>query len=192
MNRITFCNPFEKASETTLLISGIVALLAGSAIGMFFQITYDSYFSIHLKEMNLVASLSENLLNIIVMSIPLIIFGKILNRQTRIIDIINTSAIARIPLYTAATFTNNESVNSITSKIVENINTPENLQLPLPDIIILITFSGLVILFLILSVVILFLGFKTAVNAKKITHYLLFLLAIILGEFLILVIHFLI
>lgn len=192
MNRITFCNPFEKASETTLLIAGIVALLAGSAIGMFFQITYDSYFSIHLKEMNLVASLSENLINIIVMSIPLIIFGKILNRQTRIIDIINTSAIARIPLYIAATFTNNESVNSITSKIVENINTPENLQLPLPDIIILITFSGLVILFLILSVVILFLGFKTAVNAKKITHYLLFLLAIILGEFLILVIHFLI
>lgn len=192
MNRITFCNPFEKASETTLLIAGIVALLAGSAIGMFFQITYDSYFSIHLKEMNLVASLSENLINIIAMSIPLIIFGKILNRQTRIIDIINTSAIARIPLYTAATFTNNESVNSITSKIVENINTPKNLQLPLPDIIILITFSGLVILFLILSVVILFLGFKTAVNAKKITHYLLFLLAIILGEFLILVIHFLI
>lgn len=92
--------PFEKYSEKTLLLLGIIFTLIGSFIAYAFNIRFDGVLDVHIVSDALwYQTLIDNLINIFCLIIFLYSSAKYINKKTRIIDIITTSIIARIPLY---------------------------------------------------------------------------------------------
>ncbi len=182
MNWKIIFNPFSKFSEIQLLIFGIVITLLGSFIGYYFGVTYDGVLDVHVSQNIFIDSVLENIINIFSVFIVLFILGKFINSKTRFIDILNAVLISRIAFYIVALFTNTPKMDEITTKIVENIENPEKMNLLTSEMAILSIFTIFSLLMLAYFVVLLVFGFKTATNLKKWQHWLLFGVAIILSE----------
>ena len=60
MNWKYLFNPLLKFSERSLLILGILSIVAGSLIGHYFSLTFDGAFDTHPLQINLLESLKEN------------------------------------------------------------------------------------------------------------------------------------
>jgi hypothetical protein len=176
-------NPFEKFSEKKLLIFGVLATFAGSFIGHFFGITFTALFDVHLgSNLTFVQVFLENLINIAICFVLIYILAKSINRKTRAVDILNTSMLYRLPLYFLACFTNNKIIREMGEKITEEAKNG-HFQPNIPELLFLSIFGVFSIGLLIWSIVILVNGFKTAANVKKWQHFLLFTIALIIGEF---------
>lgn len=95
-----FFNPFKDFSDKTLLIFGILATIIGVYVGWIFNAQFDGIIDLHFG--NSISAKESMLLitiDIIVLTVLLSIFGRIINPKTRLIDIITTILIARIPIY---------------------------------------------------------------------------------------------
>ena len=106
MNWQIILNPFIKFSEKQLLIVGISSAIAGSLIASMIGVTFDGLIDVHLyPEITFLDSLKENSILIILITLLLFGFGKIINSKTRFIDILNSSLLFRIPFYISALLT---------------------------------------------------------------------------------------
>lgn len=188
-------NPFKKYSERTLLGIGVVMLLIGSFLGFYFQARYDGVLDLHfVKNIQWQEPLFDNLINIFSLSSLLFIVGKYLNRKTRLIDILNTVLIAQLPFY-LMTLTN---INGFMVKSSEKLLTvlmPQGSNVPvlnpqevmpiINDSLGFILFSSATsILVLVWVIILLYNGFKIAVNAKGTKAIVLFIAVILLAEIL--------
>ncbi|MFY0482363.1 hypothetical protein ACI6PS_07130 [Flavobacterium sp. PLA-1-15] len=187
MKTILF-NPFEKYDENKLLIFGLAFTLVGSYLGYAFQGRYDGIMDLHFPDaVELIQPFVDNLVNILSLTILLFLLGKYINPKTRLIDILTTVMIARIPIY-LLTFSNYQNYNSeLGKKILTSfdVSNPQNgLNLETSEIFFLALFTGVTILFIIWFVILLFNGFKIASNSRGIKNNLLFAGAIILAEIL--------
>lgn len=182
MNWKLFFNPFSKFSEKALLISGILFLVVGSFIGYYFGVTYDGIFDVHISTVTLIESLTENVINVVILSLLLFIAGIIINSKTRIIDVLNVALISRFPIYLAGLFANNQRISEISEQLMDSVHqeTPESVSSS--DMMILMLFSAVLILLLAYQLMLMVFGFKTAVNARKWQHWLLFAFALIAAE----------
>lgn len=144
MNWKIIFNPFEKVSEKILLTFGITLTILGSFTGFYFGVIYDGYLDVHVYAVTFLESLLHNTTNLLSMFICFFILGKILNSKTRIIDVLNTVLIARIPLYTLGIFANNEKINSITDQIIEGVNDPQKVQITTTELFLSRHFLSLV------------------------------------------------
>ncbi len=182
-------NPFFKFQEKTLLIIGITATIVGSIIGFVQESRYDGIFDIHFssEKVQWFHPFLDNIVNIVVLSILLFVFGKKINSKTRFIDLLNTVLIARIPIYLNAIIIMNEYMNRISQNILENIS--ENPVNPMAntsftDLILLLVSSVFAIITLIWSIALTYNGFKTASNSKGAKNILWFILMLIIAEIL--------
>lgn len=182
MNWKLFFNPFSKFSEKALLISGILFLVVGSFIGYYFGVTYDGIFDVHISTVTLIESLTENVINVVILSLLLFIAGIMINSKTRIIDVLNVALISRFPIYLAGLFANNQRISEISEQLIDSVHQETPASVSSSDMMILMLFSAVLILLLAYQLMLMVFGFKTAVNARKWQHWLLFAFALIAAE----------
>lgn len=178
LNTLLF-NPFEKYSETILLVFGIAFTILGTLLGFYFDARFDGVLDMHFVEkVSLKEVAIDNLINIICLFIFFFGSGKFINSKTRIIDIMNTILISRIAVYLFVFIP--KPSNEITKNLIQNNFT----QISNFDISLLIFGGIMALLGLIWYITLLYNGFKTATNAKKNLPIVLFIASILLSEIL--------
>ncbi len=182
MNWKYFFNPLLKFSERSLLILGILSVIAGSLIGHYFSLTFDGAFDTHPLQINLLESLKENAINILMVFILLLILGKIINPKTRLVDIATISMIYRIPIYISGPLINLPVFKTIGDKALANKDNLENIKFETLELFSILAASSVLMIFLIYSIVILVNGFRTATNLKKWQYYVYFAIVLIIAE----------
>ncbi len=184
----TLLNPFERYSERTLLIVGLLAFVLGSLIAFAFNGRYDGVVDLHFsKDVSLAQPFIDNAINVVCLLLPLLLLGKFINTKTRVIDILTAILVARIPYYVLPVFNANGFMQRITDELTRSIGQESQAAMPQlgsMDTIIIVMFAAASILALIWMVIILFNGFKTATNLKNLSHKILFAVALIVAEIL--------
>ena len=110
--------------------------------------------------------------------------GKLINNKTRCIDILSATMIARIPFYFITFFNANNKAYAISERILTLVKSNQINTLEALDVFYLMLMTFAIIASLIWSMVLLFNGFKTAVNAKETKHTLFFIGTLIFAEIL--------
>lgn len=170
-------NPFEKYSETILLALGIVFTVLGTLLGFYFNARFDGALDMHLViNVTLQQVVLDNLINIFCLFIFLFGVANFVNQKTRFVDILNTILISRIAIYVFVLLPkpSNEVMKNIA---IGNINQVNDF-----DIFLLTTISVFALLGIVWHIILLYNGFKTASNAKKILPIILFAASILLAE----------
>lgn len=176
-------NPFEKYSELQLLTIGVILTIVGSLFAFYCNARFDGVIDLHFGEgVTLWDPFIDNAINIVSLFIFLFILGFIINTKTRVIDIVTTILIARVPFYLLSLANCTNTMVTIQNKI-DPLN-PYNITFSPLDIIMLIVFGLVTLLFLVWFVALLYNGFKTATNIKQTSHKVMFGVAILLAEIL--------
>ncbi|MDL5514876.1 hypothetical protein QSE00_23905 [Arenibacter sp. M-2] len=176
---------FEKYSEKTLISSGIIFTLLGSFLAYTFNIRFDGILDLHVvNNTSLFDALSDNLINVICLTLFLYISSKYINRKTRLIDIVSTAMVARTPLYILPIFNINKLITKSSEELIEYAD-PELIGEISPlTWLTTITFGIITMIFIIWYITLLFNGFKVASNAKGKVPIVLFILSLLLAEIL--------
>ncbi|MDM1528414.1 hypothetical protein [Myroides odoratimimus] len=177
--------PFENVQEKTLLAIGV---LTGVVISCLQLLTHMRSIAI-LKQIalksapTLAQTLSDFVITTIVMTLALFVFGKIINKKTRLIDILNTVLIARICLDISVLFDINGYLSDFSLQLIDNIANPEILLKSNPQgFVYLIITSFASILCLVGFGYYIYQGFKLATNLKKKYMIIVFVLIILLVD----------
>lgn len=183
MKNLFFTNPFLKYSEKTIFFSTSLITLLGTVLAYYSNVRFDGLLDVHqFEKITLWGTLKDNLFIIVVMTVLLFVFGKIINNKTRVIDVLNAVLVFRIPFYIICLLINLPFMDAFGKKVAENGANIQNLKInPLE----LASVMAVALLFLVLlgyAIWLLFSGFKTATNSKKTVHYIVFGLLIIVGE----------
>ncbi|WP_300566035.1 YIP1 family protein [Flavobacterium sp.] len=178
-----FLNPFEKYSDRILLITGLLFSTFAVLLAYTFNARFDGFLDLHFSDNTTIyQSLSDVLIGIISGTIVFFGIGRLINKKTRLIDILSTCLIAKIPFYISPLLNINGFMYNTTSRVVKIAN-PENVhKISTTDIIILMATSTLTLLTLIWMIALLFNGFKIATNSKETKHTLFFIAGIIIAE----------
>ncbi len=183
MNWNIVINPFKTIADKILLLLGIVSFIIGCYLSYRFEMIYDGIFDAHeFPDILFSQAFTANTINVIVICLIFFAFGKIINPKTRMIDIMNTAFISRIPIYITVPLAEIPLVKSVMLKILDNMKDIQHLNLPTFDVLVLLIFSSVVILLLAYSITLMVNGFRTATNVKKLQHYLIFSVLIIAAE----------
>ncbi len=177
-----FTNPFAVIQDRTLLIMGVITFITGIFVA------YSMHIEMQILRVNPLSTLTFNkiLFNhtsiVGMLTLTLLGIGKIINKKTRFIDILNTVFIALIPLYISL-FQNIDGFLLKETQHIENAIKDGSIytQSP-PFMFILVGLMGLCMF--VYYIYLLFIGFKTATNAKKIWHYVLFFTTLIITDIL--------
>jgi len=168
MNWKTIFNPFSKYSENQLLIAGILSLGITLLLCNLFNLQVDSIFHYRYadEKSSLLESIGYCLISYAIAIILFFILGKIYNKRTRFIDIVNTILISQIPGILIILI----SELPIISKSMESIQlmaekNPANIS-PV-DLIVVCIFSFSALLFTAYGMALIYNGFKTATNIKN-------------------------
>jgi hypothetical protein len=174
MNKLL--NPVKYFQDKKLLTLNLLIFCIGTFIAITFNARFDGVLDLHFHPQRIpVQTMTDNIVDIIILGLMLFAIGKIINNKTRMIDCLNTAFYSRIPMYLLC-FTN---VGGISVKLSENVLSG---TIQMFDYVLLITLAVLSITALIISVVILFKGFKVATNAKTTKHYVYFFVGLIVAE----------
>jgi len=175
-------NPFAILSDKRQTIIGIISLIIGIALIYIFQIQIE-IIGLHIAENLKLQNASINQLIIVcLLTLAFFCIGKIINKKTRIIDILNTILLAFIPIYISTFINFNGYMDEQNNKIYEAfINNNVN-EIKLPFLFLVI--SVFMILMIVYYFYLLFIGFKTATNSKKAWHYVLFFATLIIIDLL--------
>ena len=185
MKKILF-NPFEEFSERPLILFGIAATIVLSMTSAYFNARFDGIIDLHFSTPTFVMNtLTDNALNITILSLALFTLGKIRNNKTRFIDVFVASLISRIPYYFLPFFNWNNTILEESEKLVKHFLTLQPGMVPSfegIDLLKLVLFSIVSILLLAYFIYLLYRGYKVATNAKGATDVVLFCVTIIIAE----------
>jgi hypothetical protein len=183
MNWQTLINPFSRFTEKHLLFFGLISTVIGSYLAAFFGVTFDGIIDIHLYPgMTFLQSIKENLISILLVTLLLFGLGKFINPKTRLIDIVNSSLLFRVPFYISAGLVSIPLLKRIQEELMKNPNAMMGMDLKPFDIIVILLISVILIITLIYAIALLFNGFKTATNLKSTKHKILFAITIVVAE----------
>lgn len=177
-------NPFEKYTEKQLFIFGSLMLILGTYIGFLCKAYFDSILHISfLKNSEFIATLIQNIIIAILLSLVLYALGKYINPKTRFIDLLNVSLIARIPFYFSSLVNINNSTYNLTEKLINNKFSIENIEFSTSDYFMLLFSTTLGLLLIIWFAILLWNGFKTATNAKTSKEIILLIVSLLIANF---------
>lgn len=178
--------PLSSFTDKQLIRFNSIAFVVGSAISIAMKGMFTSTIDLHFRSsINPWATFLENAICVLVLAIFLFTAGYFVNKKTRIFDALNLALYVRIPYY-IITLTNCTGIFSdINPENIQDLTNPNNSQ----QMIALGISSLLMIVLMFIKFYILYKGFTTMTNAKKITDYLLlivgFVLSIVASSFII-------
>lgn len=181
MNKIL--NPFYTFSEKQLLFAGALITMIGITLCTFFNEHFIGILKMNpTGNVKFYQSAIEILSCVFSASLCFFIIGKIINKKTRFIDILTTALIAMLPLYLTTIFNVNNYISIISDKLLTSLQVNEQPEISSFEMIYIMIFAFAMILFLILFIILLFNGFKTATNAKGIKHIVYFAVTLIIAD----------
>lgn len=185
MKTILF-KPIDRFQESHVFIAGMVTLVLGTLIASFFNARFDGILDLHFgNPVSLSTVFFDNIINVFSLFIPLFILGKVINVHTRIIDILNTVLISRIPYFILPFF----NIKGLVTKSSEELLRLVERSMALDQIsgftyFIMTFFAVLSMAAMVWSIVLLFNGFKISVNLKNKMHIIWFGVSILCAEIL--------
>lgn len=179
--------PFEKYAENKLLLVGILFSVIGLFIGDYFNASFDGVLDVHFDGfISLKCSTIYFFNNIVCAVLTLFIVSKLINKKTRIVDILVTVLVARIPLYIVPFFNVGNRLSYISELLKYNMakigKNSLYLDISTIDMVLFITTNIVSLVMVVWYVALLFNGYKTASNAKGAKSIVLFILAILIAE----------
>ena len=185
MKKVLF-NPFEQFSERPLILFGISVTILLSMTGAFFNARFDGVIDLHFSTPTFfINTLTDNAVNIVILSLALFTLGKFRNNKTRFIDVFTASLIARIPYYMLPFFNWNNTVLVESEKLLKQFMTVQPGAVPqfeTTNMLVLVLFAGFSLLFLAWFIYLLYQGYKVATNAKGGIEIVLFGVTILIAE----------
>lgn len=185
MKKVLF-NPFEQFSERPLILFGISVTILLSMTGAFFNARFDGVIDLHFSTPTFfINTLTDNAVNIVILSLALFTLGKFRNNKTRFIDVFTASLIARIPYYMLPFFNWNNTVLIESEKLLKQFMTVQPgvaPQFETTNMLVLVLFAGFSLLFLAWFIYLLYQGYKVATNAKGGIEIVLFGVTILIAE----------
>ena len=185
MKKVLF-NPFEQFSERPLILFGISVTILLSMTGAFFNARFDGVIDLHFSTPTFfINTLTDNAVNIVILSLALFTLGKYRNNKTRFVDVFTASLIARIPYYILPFFNWNNTVLVESEKLLKQFMTVQPgvaPQFESTQMLVLVLFAGFSILFLAWFIYLLYQGYKVATNAKGGIEIVLFGVTILIAE----------
>ena len=185
MKKVLF-NPFEQFSERPLILFGISVTILLSMTGAFFNARFDGVIDLHFSTPTFfINTLTDNAINIVILSLALFTLGKYRNNKTRFVDVFTASLIARIPYYILPFFNWNNTVLVESEKLLKQFMTVQPGAVPqfeTTNMLVLVLFAGFSILFLAWFIYLLYQGYKVATNAKGGIEIILFGVTILIAE----------
>ena len=185
MKKVLF-NPFEQFSERPLILFGISVTILLSMTGAFFNARFDGVIDLHFSTPTFfINTLTDNAVNIVILSLALFTLGKFRNNKTRFIDVFTASLIARIPYYMLPFFNWNNTVLIESEKLLKQFMTVQPgvaPQFESTQMLVLVLFAGFSLLFLAWFIYLLYQGYKVATNAKGGIEIILFGVTILIAE----------
>ena len=185
MKKVLF-NPFEQFSERPLILFGISVTILLSMTGAFFNARFDGVIDLHFSTPTFfINTLTDNAVNIVILSLALFTLGKFRNNKTRFIDVFTASLIARIPYYILPFFNWNNTVLVESEKLLKQFMTVQPGAVPqfeTTNMLVLVLFAGFSLLFLAWFIYLLYQGYKVATNAKGGIEIILFGVTILIAE----------
>ena len=185
MKKVLF-NPFEQFSERPLILFGISVTILLSMTGAFFNARFDGVIDLHFSTPTFfINTLTDNAVNIVILSLALFTLGKFRNNKTRFIDVFTASLIARIPYYILPFFNWNNTVLVESEKLLKQFMTVQPGAVPQfesTQMLVLVLFAGFSLLFLAWFIYLLYQGYKVATNAKGGIEIILFGVTILIAE----------
>lgn len=179
-------NPFEQFSERPLILFGIATTIVLSMTGAFFNARFDGVIDLHFSTPTFfINTLTDNAVNIVILSLTLFTLGKFRNNKTRFIDIFTASLISRIPYYLLPFFNWNNMILIESNKLMEQFMILQPGAVPQfesTQMFTLILFAGVSILFLVWFIYLLYQGYKVATNAKGAVEVVLFGITVLIAE----------
>lgn len=175
-------NPFAYFNDKTLLIIGILAHIFFTYIAKLTNSNFPDFLSIKKGGINFtfLDLLYQNTRNIAIAILCLFILGKIINKRTRFIDIVNVVLISRIAYYIVF-ITNfipiiNNKLDKVTAGVMSN-----NLAVlqESSTMIVIVIVAFIAIFFICLMFYYLYIGFKTVTNLKTIPQTFAFIATIL-------------
>ncbi len=177
MKKLLF-KPFEYYSESKLLIVGTIATIIGTYLATLFHARFDGILDLHFVDSSIKGQVVlDVIINSLTLVILLFIAGKFINNKTRFIDILNTSLVAKIPMYLLVFLNINNSVAFPTTTDINEIQ-----QFAMENIGMILALAVLSIIAVVWYIALLYNGFKTATNGKGTKLILYFIGVIILAE----------
>lgn len=175
-------NPFALVEDKKLFLVGISTFIVGIFLAYYFQLQ-QQILRLNISETpNLKQVIIWHVIIVASLTIVYLILGKIINKKTRFIDILNTVLIALIPIYITFFQNFNNFLSEETAKMLNALKDGSIYSQSPPILFIFVGLAGLV--FFIYYIYLLFIGFKTATNSKKIWHYTLFFVLLIITDIL--------
>lgn len=185
MKKVLF-NPFEQFSERPLILFGISVTILLSMTGAFFNARFDGVIDLHFSTPTFfINTLTDNAINIVILSLALFTLGKYRNNKTRFVDVFTASLIARIPYYILPFFNWNNTVLVESEKLLKQFMTVQPGAVPQfesTQMLVLVLFAGFSLLFLAWFIYLLYQGYKVATNAKGGIEIILFGVTILIAE----------
>lgn len=171
--------PFERYNPIVLILIGVIAAIIGSFFAYWFEARYDGVLDLHfLKQPQVQEPFLDNLINILTMSALLLAGGQVINRKTRLIDILAAVLVSRIPFYLIPLI-------NVGHNLIPELD-PNDLEavtaFAMENIVQLVLMALVIILFVVWSVALLYNGFRIACNAKGWKGTVLFIAAILVAE----------
>lgn len=182
MKKLLF-NPFATQTDNQLLLAGLFSVVTGSLLGWLFNARYDGVLDLHFVPETLWwHPFADNVVNVFSAVTLLFIAGKIINRKTRITDVLSVVLLARTPLY-LYTFAN---INSYTYNATGALlQAKDNLYALSPTLLIIQLVSALVVLALVFwYMALMYNGFRVATNLKKGSQIAGYIATVIIAEIL--------
>lgn len=180
MNWKTIFNPFLRFDDKSLLFAGLASVTVVFLIAYFFGYQTDSLF--HFRFISpedalwkiILETLAIYVLNIAVF----FIFGKIINKRTRLIDIINPIFISQITVIFLLFLSEIPLIKNAQKQILDSVGNQTYEIEPITLLIITVnSFFSLAISAY--GLAILYNGFKTATNLKNWPHIVIFVILLI-------------
>ncbi|MCU7615867.1 YIP1 family protein [Chryseobacterium sp. PBS4-4] len=180
MNWKTLFNPFLKFDDKTLLLAGFVSVTIVFLIAYYFGFQTDSLFHFEFIDPEdsifkiILATLIVYAINITVF----FIFGKMINKKTRLIDIVNPIFISQITVILLLLVTEIPFIKNAQKQIMDSVKNQSSAIEPVALLIITI-YSFFSLAISAYGIAILFNGFKIATNMKNWVHIVIFALLLL-------------
>lgn len=176
-------NPFKQVQTNRLLSFGIIFGILSCLLQLFTHFRVIAILKmVPLKSAsNFGLNLIDYTVSTLVLSLGLFIYGRIIYKGTRFIDILNTVLIARLVFIFSLALDIKGWFSNFSLLMIKNINNPSFFMDHSLDLALFSIAGFAMLLFVIVFFYYMFKGFQVATNSKKISHMIiLFLLILIL------------
>lgn len=181
MNWKTVLNPFLKFDEKTLLIIGLVSISLVFMTGYFFGLKTDSLF--HFRYITAEDSLIKIILSTLTVYaigvLVFFVFGKLINKRTRLIDVVNPIFISQFIVILLLLISEIPLIKNSQRQILASVQ-DQSFDLDTFSLLVIIINSFLSLAITAYGMAIFFNGFKTATNMKDWRHIVIFVVLLII------------